>query len=572
MIRHFRGACKKTSDGHRYGISPGTTPDEREEMSDKKMKEANTAAIGLLMAALKSIAGETDDVGLAEAPTLRDVSKAIMNKIGCEYDDAQRLAQAGVDEMALRYAPLANDDGLRLALLSMMNVDPVVQPVELRNYANEADKLPPNAYTGHLELLRGDADKVVVDYTVDPDAAPIKPLDPSIFRKKLAKAGDEIIKNASGGQLTSIVELIERTARAERQLYEIHVSRRGAEAAAAGDPDQLRALDDAPLWTSSKVKLSDVITEDLIGGTGVAKHALMNSDVSIWSCGPKPHKDVPAIDPHYIFDVNALAKALYCIERGRNLAFVGPTGCGKTTILEQISARLQRPFYRISVDGEMRRREIIGGFKQVTDANGSRTQWFDGLLVKGITQPSIIDLDEIDRGDPDFLYAAHQALERNGVTLLDDGGRYIPMHPHCAITATANTKGRADANGLYASVNEMSAATHDRIAFWHECDYQSVEDEARMLVRKVLQLDEQTAKAIATVADRIRVAFKAGDVRTSCSSRLTISAGEYAVFLINNNFSNNPVKDAMVAVFQERAVDESDAATIKEFIGMGHAA
>lgn len=543
-------------------------------MSDKKIKEANAAAIGLVMMALKSIASETDDVSFAEAPLPRDVAKVIRERISCEYADAVRLADAGIAEMKARYEPLANDDGLRLALMSMMSVDPVVQPTELRKLASDAEHVAPVAYDEHIKTLSpaDSGDNIVVDYTVNEGDEPPAPLDPGIFSKSLAKAGDMIVKNASRGQIKTLEELVTRTARAERQIYEIHISRRNAAATASHGGDAAAAMADAPIWTSTKVRLKDVIDEDLIGGSGISKHGLLQTEVSIWSCGPKPHPDVPRIDPHYIFDIRALAKALYCIEKGRNLAFVGPTGCGKTTILEQISARLQRPFYRISVDGEMRRREIIGGFKQVTDEKGSRTQWFDGLLVKGISQPSIVDLDEIDRGDPDFLYAAHQALERNGITLLDDGGRYIPMHPHCAITATANTKGRADANGLYASVNEMSAATHDRIAFWHDCDYQSPADEARMLVRKVLQLDDATARAIAQVADRIRVAFKAGDIRTSCSSRLTISAGEYAVFLINNNFSTNPVKEAMEAVFQERAVDESDSAAIKEFINMGHSA
>uniref|UniRef100_UPI0013DA2A4C AAA family ATPase n=1 Tax=Streptococcus pneumoniae TaxID=1313 RepID=UPI0013DA2A4C len=80
----------------------------------------------------------------------------------------------------------------------------------------------------------------------------------------------------------------------------------------------------------------------------------------------------PLANPLYRFNADLLSTLVYAIEQRENLSLVGPPGCGKTTILQEMAARTGRPFFRIPIDGELRRREMVGGFKQIATEKGSQ--------------------------------------------------------------------------------------------------------------------------------------------------------------------------------------------------------
>ncbi len=179
----------------------------------------------------------------------------------------------------------------------------------------------------------------------------------------------------------------------------------------------------------------------------------------------------------------------------------------------------------------MRRRELIGGFKQVLENGQPTTKWFDGVLVNALRSPAILDMDEIDRADPDLQYVAHQVYEGKGVTILEDEGRYIAPHPHFAMIGTANTKGRADGLNIYGLTAEMSEATRDRFSFWIAWDYMPEAVEIVRLKQAVPGLDDQSAGQIVKLANALRSSLKDGKIRTATSYRQVRTCAEYAVFL-----------------------------------------
>jgi MoxR-like ATPase len=246
--------------------------------------------------------------------------------------------------------------------------------------------------------------------------------------------------------------------------------------------------------------------------------------VGVWD---GEHPDVPKRKRNYQLDPEELHTLLWSFSSNRNSAVVGPPGCGKTVGAEVLAQRLNRPFYRVPCDGEMRRRELIGGFKQIATEKGSETIWFDGLLTKAIQQPSILLIDEIDRADPDLLYTAHQALERNGITILDDEGRYIPHNPHCIITSTANTKGKSTGEDHYQLRTEMSEATRDRLHIWLDKTYMKEDAEVAQLQRDFPALKQSNLKTVVRFANLMRNAFMTGMISTTCSYRQLETIGEY---------------------------------------------
>lgn len=540
-------------------------------MSENKTEHSKMAML-VVLSAVKAILAQSQDA--ASGGISKDaVSSCVSATRFSEVADADRVVDLGLENLTRTHPELAGPDPIAAIVKAMTKVGGSELAKALRADAKAGDELQDGIVA---EIARADAANatgpvMAMSTSAAPsgddhedDEAPA-PFNASLINETVTKSMGMLIAKATSNQIPDAMTLFKRLEKAEATVSEYKASKRAHRAAV--ETGSVQDSQGAVIWTSERVQLGKILDPSDVGGSGIAIPKLMQREVKVWSCNAR-HPAVPRIDPNYVFDAAALAKALYAIDAGENLAFVGPPGCGKTTITKQLAARLGRPFYRIPIDGEMRRTEIIGGFKQVADVNGSRTQWFDGLLTKGISEPSIIDLDEIDRGDPDLLYAAHAVLEREGIAILEDAGRHVPMHPDCVILATANTKGRADANGLYASVNEMSVATHDRIPFWHDCDYQSESDEAAMLVRKVPGLSAEDAKKIAQLAAGLRLAFKNGQLRTSFSARQTIAAGRYAVSLMNSGLTRFALKEAISSVFESRAVDSADETTIKEAIGM----
>lgn len=375
-----------------------------------------------------------------------------------------------------------------------------------------------------------------------------------------------MIDRATGGQIKSGEEMINRLCDAEDQvrvLAENFVEGPGAGASRGGLEDKV-----AYSWRSRSTTLGEVVDQAMVDwdkSSGMPLSTLMAMPVRVWSSNP-PHPNVPQTDPHRRFDMEALKVCVYAIEHGENAALVGPTGAGKTSFAEEVAGRLGRPFFRLPVDGEIGRRELIGGFKQVATDKGSETQWFDGLIAQAIRHPSVAVLDEFDRADPNLMFAAHQLLEKKDLQILEDGGRAIRLHRDCAFLATANTKGRADANGIYAMSSEMSEASRDRILFWVEYPYMSPEAEANLLMSTTSGLKQSEAEKIAKVAGQMRKAFLSGAIRTACSTRSTRGAAAYYMACQSFDPGINGLKRALEATVKRRAVDEDDERAIGEFI------
>ena len=245
------------------------------------------------------------------------------------------------------------------------------------------------------------------------------------------------------------------------------------------------------------------------------------------------------------------------MENGYNSVLTGPPGSGKTTCTREIAARLRRPWHRIPMHGEMGKRDMLGGFKQVSNQFGPETRWFDGLLTQAITQPAVVDFDEIDRADPDLQYIAHQVYEGEGITILEDEGRFVPPHPNVALMATANTKGRADGLNRDQMFTEMSEATRDRFPVWVDMDYQKPNDEAQILFDRGVITTQSGADNLIKLANLIRSAFKKGEISTTCSFRQLEATARLATFEKNEC-------EAVRRILYGRAPTQTDARTISE--------
>lgn len=269
----------------------------------------------------------------------------------------------------------------------------------------------------------------------------------------------------------------------------------------------------------AKIRFIDRAAKGLFPGIGARYEREMAPSVK-WET-PKPH--MPARDEHYSFPGFATKIMISAIRRRANVVATGDPGCGKTEFFKQFGLAIGLPVHVIPFDGSLDRSAIIGSFRQIATPTGSATPFVDGLLPTYIQQPCIIVLDEFDQADPDMQYVLHKFYEGEGITIMEDGGRFVARHENCYIVAAANTKGRGSSNGLTHARHEMSEATRDRFPYWLTFTYLPAEKEAATITAKT-GLDAALSPKLVTVATAIRTAYNTGSIEQPCSMRQLLDA------------------------------------------------
>lgn len=283
-------------------------------------------------------------------------------------------------------------------------------------------------------------------------------------------------------------------------------------------------------------------------------------DMAKWK-GKAPHVATP--DPHYNFDGFTVKVMASAMRRRRNVMAVGDPGCGKTEFFRQFAARIGLPYHGITFDGQLSRAEIIGSFRQIATPTGSATPFVDGLIPTLIQRPGILCLNEVDQCDPDIQYMLHDMYEGGGLTIQEDGGRFVPRHPDCYVVATANTKGRGSDNGLTHARHEMSEATRDRYSVWLNFTYMKAKDETATIVAKT-SLTEALAAKLVAIGTAIRQAYKNGSMSQPCSLRQLLDVAEFAEDFMDGT-PDRALALACDIVLAGRANTE-DTLQIREFV------
>ena len=214
-------------------------------------------------------------------------------------------------------------------------------------------------------------------------------------------------------------------------------------------------------------------------------------DVPAWKWdGDHPH--VPEVDEGYIFRPFELMRLLYAVLGNHRCYLHGHTGSGKTTLVEQVAARLKWPFMRVNFDSEITRMDLIGRDVLTVEGGATKSSFVDGILPQMMSGPYIGCFDEIDFVRPDVGYVMQRALEGNGLLLTEDGGRMVHPHPMFRMIAAGNTVGQGDELGMYQGARPQSLALLDRFTTWIHVEYMGAEDRAKLIATSGLAKRHQT--------------------------------------------------------------------------------
>lgn len=204
---------------------------------------------------------------------------------------------------------------------------------------------------------------------------------------------------------------------------------------------------------------------------------------------------------------------------------VGPTGSGKTFVVEQLCARLKLPMIRVNLTLDTDESALIGGFR-LTEQNGTTVTKFEhGPVLKAMQNGCILLLDEIDLAPPGVLMCLMSILE-GGSYFVKHTGEVIFPQPGFNIVSTSNTRGRGDDTGKYVSTNVQNEAFLERFIVVFDAPYMSNEIETEILnanCKKMNISNDGFVKKLVNWADNIRKSVKENvDIEYDISTRRLI--------------------------------------------------
>jgi cobaltochelatase CobS len=232
-----------------------------------------------------------------------------------------------------------------------------------------------------------------------------------------------------------------------------------------------------------------------------------------------PGSMVPSFEQAYNFQQDHVRKLLLWVGgvSGRNLLITGPTGCGKSSLIEQLCARLGRELYRVPCHGKLEFADLVGQLSILPDGS---TKFVHGPLPLAMQNGAFLLLDEINFIHPSMIGALNTVLD-GGPLLISETGQLIMPHPDFRIVGTGNALDCGNDSPLYRGVQRMNLAFMQRFLTL-KVDYLDPKEEARMLNLAIPDLPGKVISILAEVADDVRSAFKRGDIESTVSTRTLV--------------------------------------------------
>lgn len=231
---------------------------------------------------------------------------------------------------------------------------------------------------------------------------------------------------------------------------------------------------------------------------------------------PIPH--TPEKIDSYVFPKDDTLAILMAIDCKDPMLLIGHTGTGKTSLMEQIAARLNYGVVKISYDGAVTRHDIIGEWV----IKGKEMSFQYGVIPLAFrTRGVIILLDEWDAQNEETAFVLQRPLQKEDRKIfVIETNKLVAMHEENVIAATANTNGQGDDTGLYSQGTRVqSYAQLNRFAVTVRLDWLKPEKEKEMLSNRYPDLDKDEVDSLVTAVNKVRDGFSNGEISVPLSTR-----------------------------------------------------
>jgi len=256
----------------------------------------------------------------------------------------------------------------------------------------------------------------------------------------------------------------------------------------------------------------------------------------------------PALAPFYAAVGRELEVFGAAARRGLPIMLKGPTGCGKTRLVEHMAHRLGVPVYTVSCHEDMTASDLLGRYV----LTGNETVWVDGPLTRAVKEGGICYLDEIVEARQDATVAIHSLADhRRELNLERQGGTTLHAADGFCLVVSYNP-------GYQSVLKDLKMSTRQRMVAI-ELDFPTPEIE-RQIVRTEADVDEALADDLVRLAQAIRRVRDSG-LREVASTRTLVSAallikeglpfGEAAIAAIAGPLTDDvELRDGLVAMIE----------------------
>jgi nitric oxide reductase NorQ protein len=246
--------------------------------------------------------------------------------------------------------------------------------------------------------------------------------------------------------------------------------------------------------------------------------------------------DLPA--PFYAAVGAELTVFEAAFRRGLPVMLKGPTGCGKTRLVEHMAHRFGVPLYTVSCHEDMTASDLLGRYV----LTGGDTEWVDGPLTRAVREGGICYLDEIVEARQDATVAIHSLADhRRELNIERLGGQTLRAADGFGLVVSYNP-------GYQSVLKDLKMSTRQRMVAI-EMTFPEPEIETQIVV-------EEAGVAADVAADLVRLGrairrAKDSGLREVASTRTLIAAAA----LIGEGL---PFRDAALAAIAGPLTDDAD--------------
>ena len=183
-------------------------------------------------------------------------------------------------------------------------------------------------------------------------------------------------------------------------------------------------------------------------------------------------------------------------QRRLPVMLTGPTGCGKTRLVEHMGLALGRPVVTISCHDDLTSSDLVGRFM----VTGGDVVWTDGPLTRAVKAGAICYLDEVVEARHDSLAVLHSLTDHRRTLYLDRADEVVPAPETFMLVCSYNPAYRSSLKELKPSFRQRFVTLPMR--------YLPPDREAAVIVAET-GVDLEAAGRLVRCATAIRMADEA---------------------------------------------------------------
>jgi nitric oxide reductase NorQ protein len=197
--------------------------------------------------------------------------------------------------------------------------------------------------------------------------------------------------------------------------------------------------------------------------------------------------------------------------QGLSVLLKGPTGCGKTRLVEAMAFDLDRPLITVACHDDLTTADLVGRFL----LQGGDTQWVDGPLTRAVREGAICYLDEIVEARQDTTVVLHPLADHRRQMPIDRLGVTLDAAAGFGLVVSYNP-------GYQSVLKDLKDSTRQRMVAI-ELDFPPADVEEKVVAHES-GVDHATAVQLVRLGQAIRQLENAG-LREVASTRVLVAAG-----------------------------------------------